>query len=116
VLALARPYLRVRRLLARTVARDVVDIRRSGFHVVGVVGVGGSPSCGVETTLDLEASLRALAARPRGPVTAAWMNREVVGAAVRPGRGLFLDALTAELSRRGATVPATEAALEVPDE
>src|SRR5215471_7303757 len=35
------------RRLAKEVVRDIEDYVRSGFGVVGIVGVGGSPSCGV---------------------------------------------------------------------
>jgi hypothetical protein len=35
-------------LLARRTARDIEDFRRAGVRVLGVVGVGGSPSCGAE--------------------------------------------------------------------
>ena len=109
LLALGRPYLRFRyRRLARAVARDIEDYVGSGFDVVGVVGVAGSPSCGAVTTLDLAASLRALGSCQRSGITKDWMNREVVGAAMRPGRGLFLEALTDELSHRGLAVPTTE--------
>jgi hypothetical protein len=41
------------RLLARRVARQLIGYQRSGFDVVGVVGVDASPTCGVTTTLDL---------------------------------------------------------------
>ena len=43
--------------LARQVARDVADYQRAGIAVVGIVGIGASPSCGVITTLDLRVSL-----------------------------------------------------------
>lgn len=47
----------VYRRLARRVVRDVVEYRRSGIEVAGIIGIGGSPSCGVSTTLDLRESL-----------------------------------------------------------
>jgi predicted secreted protein len=47
----------VYRRLAGRVARDIRDYARSGQTVQAVVGVGGSPSCGVRTTLDLAAVL-----------------------------------------------------------
>ena len=36
----------VYRRLAKEVVKDVEDYLRSGFEVIGIVGVGGSPSCG----------------------------------------------------------------------
>jgi hypothetical protein len=41
------------RRLACGVARDVADYTNSGFDVVGVVGVAGSPSCGAGITMGL---------------------------------------------------------------
>jgi transposase-like protein len=68
---------RVYRRLARRVADDIADYLRSGFEVVEIVGVGGSPSCGVSTTLDLD---RAIAAMARIDATTDMRsaNRDVV--------------------------------------
>ena len=105
---LARWYLRRRYArLARAVADDVADYVASGCTVTGIVGVAGSPSCGVETTLDLPAALDAMAGR-RGPVTTGWLDRTVLRASERRGRGLFVDVLCAELARRRLAVPVTE--------
>src|SRR5262249_14321646 len=38
--------------LARRVALQIADYQRSDMSVVAVVGVDGSPSCGVATTID----------------------------------------------------------------
>jgi hypothetical protein len=85
---LGRLYLRMRyRPLARAVVRDIQDYIDSGFEVAGVVGVAGSPSCGVRRALDLAAAVRALGACRQQPVTKDWVNRQVVAAATCPGRG-----------------------------
>ena len=47
----------VYRRLARQTARRVADYRDSGLDVVGIVGVDGSPSCGVTRTMDLSRAL-----------------------------------------------------------
>jgi predicted secreted protein len=109
VAAATRLYLRIRyRRLARAVTRDIADYIDSGLEVTGVVGVAGSPSCGAGTTLDLEAAVRTLGSCPRRSPTAEWLNEDVIGAASRPGSGLFLEALAAELTRRHLTVSTTE--------
>lgn len=94
--------------LARQVARDVVDYQRSGITVAGIVGVGSSPSCGVNTTLDLRASLDVLAACPAAALTREVINEEAVAACRRPGEGMFIQALDRRLRRRGITLPALE--------
>jgi len=106
-----RAYLRLRYAhLARRVARDIDDYARCGFAVRGIVGVAGSPSCGVHSTLDLRQAAAALAARRQAP-TAAWMNTEVVAPAIRPGTGLFIEAIGHRLARRHREVALLEQVL-----
>lgn len=42
------------------VAAEIADYQDSGLEVVGVIGIAGSPSCGVQTTLDLPAAMDVL--------------------------------------------------------
>jgi uncharacterized protein YbbK (DUF523 family) len=44
------------RRLAHRVAGEIQDYVHSGFAVVGIVAIDGSPSCGLNVTLDLRAS------------------------------------------------------------
>ena len=46
----------IARIAANTV-RQVADYLRNGFSVIGIVGINGSPSCGVETTWRDDAEL-----------------------------------------------------------
>ena len=96
------------RRLARQVARDVADYEQAGIAVVGIVGIGASPSCGVTTTLDLRASLEVVAACPAAALTRDVMNERAVLSCRRPGEGMFIEALDRELKRRRLTVPAFE--------
>jgi predicted secreted protein len=114
--ALRRPLLRVftwwtrfvYRRIAGRVVRDVIDYKRSGMTVGGIVGIGGSPSCGVTSTLDLSASLDVLAACPVTALTRDTVNRRAVLDCGRPGTGLFIEALDQRLRRRGCELPAWE--------
>ena len=96
---------------ARAIVRDVEGCLASGLSVRGVVGVAGSPSCGVLTTLDLKHAADALARRRRVPPTAAWMNLVVVGPALRPGSGIFIEELARTMARRNVHVPILEESL-----
>jgi predicted secreted protein len=93
------------RLLARRVAAQIADYQNSGFEVVGVVGVDASPTCGVTTTLDLNAALKAILGCPLHRLDRSFMNDTVVNGSARPGRGQFISALSAALARRGRPVP-----------
>jgi uncharacterized protein YbbK (DUF523 family) len=96
------------RWLARRTASDVADYQRSGFAVVGVIGVGGSPSCGVRRTLDLTGAVDAMAACPLATLERGAFNRDVVAANVVGGEGLFVGALRRALRRRHVRVPFEE--------
>jgi len=96
------------RRLARQVARDIADYRRSGFDVVGVVGVGASPSCGVATTLDLRRSCEHLAHCPVAALTREVVNEQAVAGSRIAGEGLFVRALRQQLARRRISVPFAE--------
>lgn len=105
----AETYLRHRYArLARAVVSQVEDYVTSGFTVTDVVGVAGSPSCGVDETLDLRAALAGIARCPRAAPTSRWMNDVVIDPALRPGSGLFTRALRDELARRDLHVPFAE--------
>ena len=96
------------RHLARDVAVEVEDYLRSGFEVVGIVGVAASPSCGVRTTLDLAGSLDAVSSCPIARLDRDWLNHHAIAGCVRPGQGLFIHALERELRRRGLAGPLLE--------
>lgn len=94
--------------LARAVTRDVLDYRRCGVEVAGLVGIGGSPSCGVRTTLDLPAAVKALTRCPAARLDRRALNEDIIAANVRPGEGLFIRAIRRRLARAGAGIPLAE--------
>jgi uncharacterized protein YbbK (DUF523 family) len=96
------------RLLARRVAGDVRDYRNSGFVVAGIVGVAGSPSCGVRRTLELSGALEAMAACPLATLDRQAFNGHVIAANVVAGEGLFVRQLRRGLRRKGIQVPIQE--------
>lgn len=98
----------VYRRLARGVAAQIADYERSGFTVVGIVGVGASPSCGVRTTLDMRHSFDAMAGMTPDALDRRRFNTEVVLASRRAGAGIFIRSLQRQLRRRGLAVPLLE--------
>jgi hypothetical protein len=97
-------YTRLRyRHLAKQVAAEMADYAAAGFEIVGVVGIDGSPSCGVGVTLDPRC-VDALAAIDVDRVTLPQHDRIVRSHAVA-GEGIFVEELKRELRRRGLSVP-----------
>jgi uncharacterized protein YbbK (DUF523 family) len=90
--------------LAKEVVRDIEDYVRSGFEVVGIVGVGGSPSCGVWSRLDLRHSLEVVASCPLARLDRRVMNEEAIANCLSEGEGLFIAALQHQLRRKYLTI------------
>ncbi|HEX9133699.1 MAG TPA: hypothetical protein VF844_15515 [Ktedonobacteraceae bacterium] len=90
--------------LAKEVVRDIEDYVRSGFAVVGIVGVGGSPSCGVCSRLDLWRSLEVVANCPLARLDRQLMNEEAIAACLGEGEGLFIEAIQRRLRRKHLTI------------
>lgn len=94
--------------LARRIAAQIADYRDSGQSVESVVGIGGSPSCGVRTTLDLPAALDDIAHREPARLDRCAFNRQVIAGHAIAGQGMFIAALRRHLYRRGIDVPFDE--------
>jgi len=92
------------RRLAKEVVRDIEDYVRSGFEVVGIVGVGGSPSYGVWNNLDLRCSLEAVAMCPIAKCDRRLVNEEAVAACLKEGEGLFIAAIQRQLQHKRITI------------
>jgi uncharacterized protein YbbK (DUF523 family) len=91
--------------LARRVAAEIADLERAGCEVIGVVGVDGSPSCGVGRTLALDRAIGALAGCDPSVTDSATFNDRVVLANVTAGEGLFISAVRRRLRRGHHRVP-----------
>ena len=101
-------YTRLRyALMARQTASEIRDYRRAGYEVVGLVGVAGSPTCGVRTTLDMGSWLEMVGRYRPDELDARRVNAAVVASA-EPGRGLFISAVLGRLARSGTTVSLLE--------
>jgi uncharacterized protein YbbK (DUF523 family) len=106
---LFRLYTRVVYLrMARKVAAEIADYQRSGFEVVGVVGVGVSPSCGVRTALDMRRTVKAIARCDISTLERTSFNRKVIANNVVAGEGLFTRELRRALRQRGIAIPFLE--------
>ena len=95
-------------LLARTVAKQIADYAKCGFEVVGVVGIGGSPSCGVNTTMDLRQAVDSVSSCELSQFTTRGLNEGIVLRARRDGTGLFILALRRQLDHLGVATPFLE--------
>jgi predicted secreted protein len=90
--------------LARQVVTAIADYIASGMTVVEIVGVAASPSCGVNTTLNLSGALRAMADCDPATIDRTTVNRHVVAGSVEDGSGVFIAALCRQLRRHNLPI------------
>jgi predicted secreted protein len=93
---------RIYRRIANQVAQQVADYQLAGCEVIGIVGVDGSPSCGVHRTLDVARFLREWYRVPK-TAQAADLNAVIMECATA-GQGIFVKEFQRQLDRRGARV------------
>ncbi len=92
------------RQLAKATADQVNDYLTSGYSVIGMIGIDGSPSCGANTTLDFERSFELTASMDVESVTVEQMNT-IIRKGLTGGKGLFTTALQKELKKRHIDIP-----------
>ncbi|GAA4750933.1 2-thiouracil desulfurase family protein [Actinomycetospora chibensis] len=85
--------------LARDAVRQIADYRRTGHEVVALVGVDGSPSCGVRRSLDIRVALERLAEADRESLTTDRVNA-ILRATSVPGEGMFTEQVRRRLRAR----------------
>lgn len=105
LLPFALLYTRLRyRWLARRIAREIADYRSGGYEVTAVIGVEGSPSCGVRRSLDLHRAARELIDLPVERIDRRNFHRAVLGGAAVHDSGMFVSAIRRALARRGIAI------------
>jgi predicted secreted protein len=80
------------RKLANKVVEEMRDYKNSGFEVMGVVGVDGSPSCGVNKTLDIRTLFAKISEKDVSSLTREETNK-LVAESLTAGKGYFVQDL-----------------------
>lgn len=87
-----------RRMAGETI-RQIIDYSDSGFDVHGIIGIDGSPTCGVNRTLDFMEAFEGLAHLKPDTITTSNAN-QVVRECLKDGKGLFIEVLQEKLRNR----------------
>ena len=90
--------------VAKQTTRQILDYLASGFTVIGIVGIDGSPTCGINKTLDFKKAFEVLAYIRIDSVTTRVANR-VVLECLKGGNGLFIRSLQKQLNKRKIELP-----------
>jgi predicted secreted protein len=98
-------YTRIRyRKLAKEVVEEIAEYLNSGFEVVGLIGVDGSPSCGVLKKLSLSKSLEVFASSNDASLERTSFNEKLFSDCLQTGSGVFIDELKKQLERRKISI------------
>jgi predicted secreted protein len=97
---------RIYRRLAQETANQIQDYKESGIATLGIIGVDGSPSCGVHKTLNMREALDKIGRLERDSATAREVNR-IISGTVTAGQGMYIELLRQEVGKRGLNIPLT---------
>jgi len=86
------------RKIARKIVEEIRDYNDSGFEVMGVVGIDGSPSCGVNHTLDMRSLLAKMSEIDVDNLTREKSN-QLVMESLTDGEGYFIQELQESFRR-----------------
>ena len=94
--------------LAEEVADEIEDYKNSGFEVLGIICVKGSPSCGLSASLDLKKSSDFLTNMEIETLNKESLNSGLYDNCLTNKEGLFIGALKKELTKRQLDIPFLE--------
>jgi len=94
----------VYKIIARDTVKMIEDYKNSGFDVIGIVGVDGSPTCGITTCLDMKKSFDYCAGLNIESIDRIIYNKKMYSRCLKQGKGLFFLALDKALKRKEITI------------
>ncbi len=91
--------------LARETVSMIHDYIKSGYQVLGVIGVDGSPTCGVTTTLDMKEAFDYFADLNIEQIERSNFNTELYAKCAMKGKGIYLEELRKKLKSKKIDLP-----------
>lgn len=95
---------RIYKKIAKEVVSEIQDYLNSGIEVVGIIGVKGSPSCGISTALDIKKSVEFIASLEVAKIEMNYFNDYCFKNCLINEQGLFMAALKKELKRKNMDI------------
>jgi predicted secreted protein len=90
--------------ISKEVVKSIEDYLKSGFNVVGVIGIDGSPTCGVNFCLDMEKSFEMMASLSIATLERNTMNEKMYRECQSPCSGLFIKELKRILDKKQISI------------
>lgn len=99
-------YTRLRyRRMARAVVREMSDYESAGYEVVGIIGIDGSPTCGINLRIDMKQAFDLYAAGSITELNRDVFNRDLYAKCLSAGSGTFIEEMKKRLERRKRNIP-----------
>lgn len=91
--------------LARETAYMIRDYFRSGYRVLGIIGIDGSPSCGVTTKLDMKEAFDYFANQKIDHIERINFNAELYDKCIAKGKGIYFEEIMKILKSQNIDMP-----------
>lgn len=85
--------------LASKIVSLVKDYIKSGFTVIGIAGINGSPTCGVNTTLNMKKSFDYIAGMSIDTLKRKDFNKIMFTDCIQQSKGIFFKVLSRKLKK-----------------
>lgn len=90
---------------AKEVLREILDYEKAGYEIIGIIGIDGSPSCGVNLRIDVKTAYDLYAAGLIRDLTRKDFNQSLYSKCLAEGNGIFIGEIKKGLNRRGKEIP-----------
>jgi|LSQX01.1.fsa_nt_gb predicted secreted protein len=106
---LLKIFLVYTRSIYKRVARETVymirDYYKSGYKVLGMIGIDGSPSCGVTARLDMKEAFDFFANQKIDHIEVNKFNTELYAKCTAKGKGIYFEEIVKKLKSLNIDVP-----------
>lgn len=106
---LLKVFLTYTRSIYKRLAHETVymirDYFRSGYKVLGIIGIDGSPTCGVTTKLDMKKAFDYLSNQKIDHIERNDFNIELYGKCTSNGKGIYFEEIVKKLKSQNIDVP-----------
>jgi predicted secreted protein len=84
---------RIYKKIAKEVLKDIKDYKNSDFEVLGIVGVSASPTCGVNTSIEITKFINFLEGSSIKDINRKQLNEQYIKGSIVTRSGIFIDVL-----------------------
>lgn len=99
-------YTRFRyRQIAETVANEIIDYEKAGYEVTGILGIDGSPTCGVLKGMNMKKAFDFYASCSLKSLARSDFNETLYAQCLQEQGGIFMNYLKLLLRNKGRNVP-----------